>query len=86
MGAKRFASEGANRMDKKQTVSRRSVLGATGKVLPVLAVLGMAAAMPAAAADCAGSCESGCKGTCEGGCTGSCEAGCKGTCEGSSKL
>ncbi len=83
-------------MEKKQAVSRRSLLAATGKVLPALAVLGVATAslVPARASDCLGSCEAGCKGTCEGGCkgnceagcTGTCEAGCKGSCEGTSKF
>lgn len=73
-------------MDRKRSVSRRSLLTATGKVIPALAVLGVAAALPARASDCEGSCESGCKGSCEGGCFGTCEGGCKGTCEGTSKL
>jgi len=83
-------------MNKKETISRRSLLAATGKVLPTLAVIGLAMTplMSAHASDCNGSCEggctgtceSGCKGTCESGCTGTCEGQCKGTCEGSSKL
>ena len=75
-------------MKKRQITSRRSLLKTTGKVLPMLAVLGMAtiSTMPAQASDCAGSCEGGCKGSCEGGCTGTCEGGCKGSCEGTSKL
>ena len=75
-------------MKKEKTTSRRSLLKTTGKVLPMLAVLGMAtlSAGSALASDCAGSCEAGCKGSCEGGCTGTCEGGCKGTCEGTSKL
>jgi modification target Cys-rich repeat protein len=67
-------------MQRKQRSSRRSLLRTTGKLLPMLAALGLmtASVMPAHADDCGGTCEAGCKGTCEG--------GCKGTCEGSSKF
>lgn len=65
----------------KQT--RRHVLLSGGKVLPALAVMGLAlaAAVPAHAedADC-GACSSSCSGSCYKGCTGSCEKGCTGSC------
>ena len=75
-------------MKQNQVVDRRSLLKSSGKVLPMLAALGIvvASTKPAHASDCAGSCEGGCKGSCEFGCTGTCEGGCKGTCEGTSKF
>jgi CXXX repeat radical SAM target protein len=63
-----------------EKMGRRGFLRAGGKVIPALALLGIALTAPLPArADCNGTC-SGCQGTCEG-CQGTCE-GCQGTCEG----
>ncbi|MDX9861672.1 MAG: hypothetical protein RBS99_12225 [Rhodospirillales bacterium] len=61
--------------------TRREVLGLGGKVLPALAVMGLAlaAATPTLAADTyCGACSSSCSGSCYQGCLGSCMTGCEG--------
>jgi CXXX repeat radical SAM target protein len=69
-----------------EKMGRRSFLKAGGKIIPALAVLGLALAAPLPArADCGNTCEggcgSGCGGYCSGGCKDTCQ-GCKGGCEG----
>jgi len=65
--------------DKQSAMDRRGFLKAGGKVLPVLAGLGLAAMMsgPAQAA-CA--CGGGCGSTCSSGCGSACSSGCGNTC------
>jgi CXXX repeat radical SAM target protein len=79
---------------KKISSSRRKFLKGSTKVLPVLAVMGLAFTVPLPAhADCNNSCEAscykGCTGSCMDGCEGSCMRGCTGSCmqgcEGGSK-
>lgn len=71
----------------KQT--RRNVLAMGGKVLPALAIVGLAFAAGttahaedetcgACSSSCSGSCYKGCTGSCMEGCTGSCMQGCEG--------
>jgi CXXX repeat radical SAM target protein len=85
-------------MSKKQEpgkkMDRRGFLKSGVKVIPSLAVMGLAitAMSPPARADCFGSCKAecadscveSCKGDCMGDCKGSC-GGCDNTCTGDSK-
>ncbi len=74
--------------DRPSLMNRRDFLKAGGKVLPVLAGLGLAGAVAARPAQascacgggCGGTCSSGCGGTCSSGCGGTCSSGCGGTC------
>ena len=75
-------------------MARRNFLKAGGKIIPALAVLGLAMAAPTAVRadcndNCSASCYQGCTGSCMEGCTGSCKEGCTGSCmegcEGGSK-
>ena len=66
-------------------MGRRDFLKGSGKILPALAIIGLAIVAPLSAqADCNNSCEGscydGCKGSCMDGCTGSCKEGCTGSC------
>ena len=69
-------------------LDRRELLKRGGKVLPALAVLGLALAVPTPArADCTSMCEGECKGSCTDVCTaqcggGVCANGCVNTCRG----
>ena len=83
----------------KKKLDRRGFLSGGAKVLPALAVMGLAltVAPKAASADCmgfcAGECVGSCQNTCEGqchydckdSCAGECRGNCKGDCTGSSK-
>ena len=66
-------------------LARRNFLKSSGKIIPALAVMGLAFAAPMTAQadcndNCSGSCYEGCKGSCMDGCTGSCKEGCTGSC------
>jgi CXXX repeat radical SAM target protein len=72
-----------------EKMDRRRFLKAGGKVVPALAVLGLALAapQPARADDCSNTCANSCAvgctsctGTCTGGCEGNCENTCKDSC------
>ena len=67
-------------------MGRRNFLKSSGKILPALAVMGLAMTAPLTAradcnSSCEGSCYSGCTGSCMQGCTGSCQEGCTGNCQ-----
>lgn len=65
--------------DQQSPMDRRGFLKAGGKVLPVLAGLGLAMTISRPAqASC--SCGGGCGGTCSSGCGGNCSSGCGGSC------
>lgn len=72
----------------KTRLQRRRFIRAGAKVIPALAVLGLAmvASTPARADTCMYGCVGDCTGTCgkkcADSCTATCENNCKGTCEG----
>lgn len=69
--------------DNQSAMDRRGFLKAGGRVLPVLAGLGLAAVMSAPAqAACA--CGGGCGSSCSSGCGSACSGGCGNTCTSSS--
>jgi CXXX repeat radical SAM target protein len=70
-----------------KTMDRRGFLAAGGKVIPVLAALGLGLTAAAHAEDCGcgGNCSGVCKEDCSGGCKDNCGTICNSTCEGACK-
>jgi len=67
------------RNERAQKAGRRAFLKSVVKILPALAVLGLAAiALPAAAS---ADCENACFGTCSGNCREECVDGCYNSCQ-----
>ena len=70
----------------KTRLERRRFFQTGAKVIPALAVLGLAFVVPAHAANCSAGCVGDCTGTCgtkcADNCTSSCETNCQGTCLG----
>lgn len=70
---------------KKRTIGRRALITSGAKVIPALAVLGLAltAGAQPARADCfGGNCKAVCAETCNNNCTGDCMGSCRGGCGG----
>ena len=59
--------------DYAKSMGRRGFLRAGSKLIPAIAVMGLALTVPLTArADCNSMCEGGCQGTCTGACTAQC--------------
>lgn len=79
----------------KTRLQRRRFLRSGGKVIPALAVLGLALVAPGPAradncmagcvGDCTGTCGKKCADNCTSSCSDNCQSTCLGGCEGSSK-
>ena len=81
-------AEMKRRPQSQKEMNRRGVLAAGGKVIPVLAALGLGLATSARADDncgCGGNCGGVCKEDCSGGCKGGCGNACGSDCEGACK-
>jgi len=70
--------------DSGKTMSRRGLLESGAKIIPSLAIMGIAmtSLSGAARADCFGSCHAACADNCVESCKGDCMGDCKGSCGG----